>query len=126
MIRSIFVTGIRARLALALVLGAIAFTPLLAPAAAVAQEEAPGVCDLYEGSHPTIQRGSDSEHVLHAQCLLNELYGFALDEDGIFGPRTETAVRETQDALGLVIDGIVGDCTWEALHGYAIPVECFR
>ncbi len=35
--------------------------------------------------------------------------------DGAFGPRTEDAVVDLQQALGLDIDGIVGPITWRAL-----------
>jgi peptidoglycan hydrolase-like protein with peptidoglycan-binding domain len=35
--------------------------------------------------------------------------------DGIFGPRTETAVRRAQCDLGLRVDGIVGPQTWRGL-----------
>jgi peptidoglycan hydrolase-like protein with peptidoglycan-binding domain len=40
--------------------------------------------------------------------------------DGIFGPRTDTAVRAFQQALSqdypeVAIDGIVGSITWRAL-----------
>lgn len=37
--------------------------------------------------------------------------------DGIWGRRTETAVRAFQRANGLVADGIVGPVTWKALFG---------
>ena len=36
--------------------------------------------------------------------------------DGIFGPRTEAAVKEAQTWAGIRVDGIVGNATWGALH----------
>jgi N-acetylmuramoyl-L-alanine amidase len=35
--------------------------------------------------------------------------------DGIFGPRTEVAVRTFQQMNGLAVDGIVGPQTWQRL-----------
>lgn len=41
--------------------------------------------------------------------------GFDLDDDGLFGQGTETAVKEFQRQNGLVADGIVGPKTWAAV-----------
>ena len=53
--------------------------------------------------------------VKELQTLLNE-HGIACNVDGIFGPGTDTAVREFQEANGLTVDGIVGASTWSALR----------
>jgi peptidoglycan hydrolase-like protein with peptidoglycan-binding domain len=41
--------------------------------------------------------------------------GRGLAVDGIFGPKTATAVRSFQQALGITVDEIVGPLTWRAL-----------
>ena len=49
---------------------------------------------------------------LHVQGLQHLLHIYP---DGKFGPLTEEAVKEFQEAHGLVADGIVGAKTWAAL-----------
>lgn len=57
---------------------------------------------------------NDKNTVKQLQTLLNR-NGAALETDGIFGVKTEKAVREYQSANGLQVDGIVGPKTWGAL-----------
>ena len=66
--------------------------------------------------YPLIRRGSISTYVLIAQDDLNTL-GFPTGGlDGIFGARTEEAVRNYQRSRGLAADGIVGCNTWRSLQ----------
>lgn len=41
------------------------------------------------------------------------MWGF--DIDGVFGPKTEDAVKQVQQGAGLVVDGVVGPLTWAIL-----------
>jgi len=66
-------------------------------------------------SLPVLRKGNEGPAVSALQFLLNAVYGADLAEDGIFGPRTETAVRNVQSGYGLDVDGIVGSHTWTAL-----------
>lgn len=66
--------------------------------------------------YPLIRRGSISTYVLIAQDDLNTL-GFSTGGlDGIFGGRTEEAVRNYQRSRGLAIDGSIGCNTWRSLQ----------
>ncbi len=68
-----------------------------------------------------LRRGSRGDAVMLLQGKLAGL-GYSLVADGIFGPRTENAVRSYQQARGLTVDGIVGPQTRAALEretGYA-------
>jgi peptidoglycan hydrolase-like protein with peptidoglycan-binding domain len=50
------------------------------------------------------------------QFMLNFVKGVdELTVDGIFGPKTEAAVRAFQADENLTVDGIVGRHTWTAL-----------
>lgn len=57
----------------------------------------------------TIKNGSKGNDVVTLQKMLG------ITADGIFGSKTETAVKKFQNEHGLDVDGIVGPKTWEAL-----------
>lgn len=54
-----------------------------------------------------LRRGQSSDGVKELQQALNAR-GFKLEEDGQFGPATEAAVRQFQQATGAKVDGVVG------------------
>ncbi len=45
----------------------------------------------------------------------------AIDDDYIFGPRTEWAVRQFQRHNGLIVDGVVGPQTYRKMHRCYFP-----
>lgn len=63
----------------------------------------------------TLKNGSKGEEVKKLQSELNKFAPYNLIADGIFGAKTEQAVKDFQFHKGLTIDGIVGPKTWEAL-----------
>lgn len=65
-------------------------------------------------SLPVLRNGSRGDDVRYLQDLLNH-FGYHLVVDGIFGSRTEAAVREFQRSYNLSVDGIVGSQTWSTL-----------
>ena len=61
-----------------------------------------------------LKLGSKGESVKQLQMeLVARQYGLVLD--GVFGPKTEVAVRAFQTSMDLVSDGIVGPNTWNAI-----------
>src|SRR5919106_3140560 len=64
--------------------------------------------EVREGGLP-LMYGSQGELVTHVQQALQ------VSADGIFGPETDTAVRQYQTRAGLEVDGIVGPATWGSL-----------
>jgi peptidoglycan hydrolase-like protein with peptidoglycan-binding domain len=60
---------------------------------------------------PLVRRGDRAFPVRSLQELLRAR-GHSIAVDGIFGPRTESAVRTLQQNQGLAADGIVGPNTW--------------
>jgi hypothetical protein len=61
-----------------------------------------------------VKRGDRGEEVKRIQQALKDA-GFDIVVDGIFGERTEDAVRRFQEINGLDVDGIVGNQTGAAL-----------
>lgn len=64
---------------------------------------------------PTLRKGSKGDDVCLLQTTLNEQGYDCGTPDGIFGKKTQAAVKAFQKAKGLKVDGIVGRKTWTAL-----------
>lgn len=67
---------------------------------------------------PTLRRGSRGEYVTLMQTKLIQR-GYDVGKtgaDGIYGAKTEAAVRAFQADNGLKADGICGQATWSALE----------
>ncbi len=65
---------------------------------------------------PVVKLGSQGQAVKDLQVLLNQTVAAKLTVDGIFGAKTEDAVKTTQSIFFLEIDGIVGAKTWTVLR----------
>lgn len=79
-------------------------------------------------SKPTIRRGSRGPYVMECQNdLIKLLYDVGpKGADGIFGSKTEEAVKQFQREHDLKPDGIVGSATWQALdEAIGPPVDLF-
>lgn len=63
---------------------------------------------------PIISRGITGIYVKQLQLRLQDL-GAHVIADGLFDADTETAVKKFQQQQGLIVDGIVGDQTWNTL-----------
>ena len=57
-----------------------------------------------------LKKGSTGEYVKQLQSSLG------IKADGVFGPKTEQAVKEYQKENRLVVDGIVGSATWAEIN----------
>ncbi|WP_274448609.1 peptidoglycan-binding domain-containing protein [Priestia aryabhattai] len=65
-------------------------------------------------TRPTLRLGSQSSYVKELQQILkNAKYNVTVD--GVFGPKTEAAVKQFQADHNLSADGIVGAMTWKVL-----------
>jgi peptidoglycan hydrolase-like protein with peptidoglycan-binding domain len=63
---------------------------------------------------PLVQQG-DQDHPVRTLQYLLRARGHTVTVDGIFGPKTDAAVRAFQRERSLAVDGIVGPHTWRAL-----------
>jgi murein L,D-transpeptidase YcbB/YkuD len=63
-----------------------------------------------------IGRGATSSAVRRLQQNLNACHGASLTQDGVFGARTESALRAAQRAVGVADDGVYGPRTRDALR----------
>ena len=69
------------------------------------------------GWRPTIRRGNKGADVIECQTMLTRL-GYDIGKTGIdgdFGRATEAGVKSFQSDHRLVVDGVVGVMTWDAL-----------
>lgn len=74
-------------------------------------------CD-FTSKHSTVNKGDRGAAVKEAQCLLAKKgYKEVGSADGIFGAKTDAAVRHFQKNNKLKVDGYVGPKTWAKLHG---------
>src|ERR1700752_4820068 len=64
---------------------------------------------------PMIGPGATGDVVRRLQRALRRTPDFGITVDGVFGPQVEAAVKFFQEGSGLVVDGIVGPMTWNAL-----------
>lgn len=63
-----------------------------------------------------VKYGSSGSDVKTLQELLNG-NGYSLDVDGVYGSKTQAAVKDYQQKNKLAVDGIVGENTWGSLTG---------
>jgi peptidoglycan hydrolase-like protein with peptidoglycan-binding domain len=65
---------------------------------------------------PVLKKGSKGEAVKRLQQSLYQLGYDPGTVDGIFGPKTESAVKAFQRSAGIDVDGIVGEITWTTIE----------
>lgn len=70
----------------------------------------------------TLAIGARGSTVSTLQSMLSQAGFNPRGIDGIFGPKTDAAVRRFQASQGLVRDGVVGATTWAALSASAVGV----
>jgi peptidoglycan hydrolase-like protein with peptidoglycan-binding domain len=64
-----------------------------------------------------IQYGATGDNVKKIQEALNSSGNYNLTVDGVWGDKTDAAIKDYQKNNGLSVDGIVGEKTWGSLFG---------
>ena len=98
--------------------GMSGWTHYAIPAGLYSKEEIP-----VETVKPILRRGSRGDNVRELQRQLTDLGYSCGVADGVFGAKTETAVKDFQRDHGLKADGIVGPLTWAAIDEALGAVE---
>jgi N-acetyl-anhydromuramyl-L-alanine amidase AmpD len=75
----------------------------------------------YGTKNPLLEEGSRGEDVKRLQKILNAAGFGPLEEDGVFGRKTERALQKFQKANKCDVDGIAGPETWRALNKVNVP-----
>ena len=86
--------------------------PAKQPASPTAPADPSKVLFAYGG---LLKRGAKGEDVRALQSALNRLGYVCGAADGIFGPKTEAAVRQLQAVAGIGVDGEFGPISYAAL-----------
>ncbi len=73
--------------------------------------------------YPTLRRGARGVYTLVLQDALSALgYPVGNTLDGIFGSKTETALRGYQSRVGLSVDGVCGCNSWKKITSAALDI----
>ena len=80
-------------------------------------------CQGTTAGYPTVRRGSRGCYVMILQDALSTLgYPTGTKIDGIFGSRTESALRAYQRQAGLSVDGICGCSSWKQISSAVLGI----
>lgn len=79
-------------------------------------------CSGTTAGYPTVRNGSRNTYVLILQDALNALGYSTGTLDGIFGSRTESALRAVQRNFSLTADGICGCNSWKKITAAVVGI----
>ncbi len=71
--------------------------------------------DEADQSHPVLRKGSSGLPVRRLQSRMSAVKFDTGGVDGVFGAKTEAAVRQLQQQARLEVDGVVGPKTWDVV-----------